>query len=248
MRELINCWQQTRMIVLIGFCAAIYTAVLLAFKWLPIVPGITEIRPAAALPVVFSIFFGPAAAWGSAFGNVIGDLLGGTIGPGSLFGIPANFIYGYAPYRIVGIFAEAGENPLRNKRWFLYVFLIVICSSLCAFTIALGLEFLNLVPFEILGHAIFLNNFLMSLLLGPLLLSGLEKRIHQMHLGYTQILEPNQFSRPLFGRTGPFIVLALLIITYTVSMNPTLIAGVVNAKLFAIAASILLPVAALIFL
>ena len=35
------------------------------------------------MPVFFSIFFGPAAAWGAAFGNVIGDFLGGTISPGS---------------------------------------------------------------------------------------------------------------------------------------------------------------------
>ena len=57
MRELTRCWQQTRMIVLIALCAALYVAVLLPFKIATIVPGITEIRPGAALPIVFSVLF-----------------------------------------------------------------------------------------------------------------------------------------------------------------------------------------------
>src|SRR5574341_2219383 len=104
MRELIGCWQHTRMIVLIALCAALYTAVLLAFKWMPIVPGITEFRPASVVPVVFSIFFGPAAAWGAAFGNMVGDVLGGTIGPGSLYGVCAHVVLQSPTYRVLRLF------------------------------------------------------------------------------------------------------------------------------------------------
>ena len=75
MRELIACWKHTRLIVLIGLCGALYVAVLLPFKIAVIIPGITEIRPGAALPIVFSIFFGPAAAWGA--GRVLGRVVEG---------------------------------------------------------------------------------------------------------------------------------------------------------------------------
>jgi len=50
-----------------------------------LIPGVTELRPANAIPVVCSFLFGPAAAWGSAIGNMIGDFFGG-VGPGDIFG------------------------------------------------------------------------------------------------------------------------------------------------------------------
>jgi energy-coupling factor transport system substrate-specific component len=86
MRELITMWRDTRMIMLVAVTAAIYAAVLLPFKLFTLVPGFTSVRPANVFPVIFSIMFGPAAAWGSAIGNLIGDVFGGTFGPGSIFG------------------------------------------------------------------------------------------------------------------------------------------------------------------
>src|SRR2546429_9641370 len=77
MRELFAMWGNTRMVVLTAICAALYAAILIPFKVVPLIPGITEFRPANAVPVVCSFLFGPAAAWGSAFGNLIGDFFGG---------------------------------------------------------------------------------------------------------------------------------------------------------------------------
>jgi hypothetical protein len=100
MRDAVVMWREPRMVVLSAVCAAIYVAALLPFKFLVIFPGLAEVRPAAALPVVFSFLFGPAGAWGSAFGNVIADVMGGMFGPGSLFGFVGNFLYGYLPYKL----------------------------------------------------------------------------------------------------------------------------------------------------
>ena len=73
MHELRLMWRNTRMVVLCAISAALYAAVLVPFKVVPLIPGVTELRPANAIPVVCSFLFGPAAAWGSAIGNMIGD-------------------------------------------------------------------------------------------------------------------------------------------------------------------------------
>lgn len=248
MRELIACWQSTRMIVLIGLIAALYTAVVFAFKWLPIIPGLTEIRPGASLPIVFSIFFGPAAAWGSAFGNITGDLLGGTIGPGSLFGMFGNFLYGYAPYRIVRAYSGKDENVTSGKGLAVLIFAILIASAACSFVISLGVHFLGLIQFDFLAHAILINNVVMSVILAPLLIRGLQKRIQQMKLLYTQILDPQQISSPLIGKAGAIIFLILLAAAYLAMMIPGLVPAVANPKMFALAIDVILVLAALVLL
>ena len=99
MRDAIATWRNTKMVVLVALSAALYAAILIPFKPIPIIPGITEIRPAAAIPIVTGLLFGPAAAWGCAMGNLIGDFFG-TVGPGSLFGLIGNFLLAYVPYRL----------------------------------------------------------------------------------------------------------------------------------------------------
>jgi ABC-type dipeptide/oligopeptide/nickel transport system ATPase component len=47
-----------------------------SFKGIPLIPGHTELRPANVIPVVSALLFGPAEAWGGAFGNLIGDFFG----------------------------------------------------------------------------------------------------------------------------------------------------------------------------
>src|SRR5580704_14117373 len=71
MSDLRLMWRNTRMVVLCAISAALYAAVLVPFKVVPLIPGVTELRPANAIPVVCSFLFGPAAAWGSAIGNMI---------------------------------------------------------------------------------------------------------------------------------------------------------------------------------
>src|SRR5581483_2399363 len=88
-------------------------AILIPFKVVPIIPGITEFRPANAVPVVCSFLFGPAAAWGAAFGNLIGDFFGG-LGPGDFFGFFANLAYGAIPYLVWD--ALTTRDPLLDPR------------------------------------------------------------------------------------------------------------------------------------
>jgi energy-coupling factor transport system substrate-specific component len=243
MRELIRCWQHTRMIVLIALCAALYVAVLLPFKIAVIVPGITEIRPGVSLPFFFSLFFGPAAAWGAAFGNTIGDVLGGTIGPGTIAGFLGNFLYGFVPYRILKTYLNSREELGSVKGGFIFVFAVILSAALCAVVIALGVDLIGY-RFEIVVHAIFLNNVLMSIVIAPLLIRALGKRIRGMKLTYEQILLPQEISGS--NKIGPVLVLALTLVIYALMMVPSLRESIPLQKdLFQIASALILFVATL---
>src|SRR5262245_28617546 len=111
--ELFRMWSNTRMVVLAATSAALYAAILIPFKIIPVIPGITEFRPGNAVPIVLSFLFGPAAAWGAAFGNLIGDFFGG-LGPGDIFGFVANLLYGLVPYAVWEAWTDA--EPVGSRR------------------------------------------------------------------------------------------------------------------------------------
>ncbi|GJL58059.1 MAG: hypothetical protein NPIRA03_09160 [Nitrospirales bacterium] len=188
-------WRDTRQIVLTAQIAAIYAAILIPFKaGIPIVPGFVELRPANAIPIVASLLFGPAAAWGAGIGNVIGDCFG-TLGPASFFGLLGNFIFGYLPFVLWGHLGwfSSGQPPL-GKSWrqmMEYGVVCVIASAACAGVIAWGVEWLGLLPFVILAPAIFFNNVVMGLLLGPPVLGFLYPRVQRWQLRYEDIRESN---------------------------------------------------------
>ena len=50
LRDLVRMWGETRMVVLTAVAAAVFAAVLIPFKMIPLIPGTTELRPANALP------------------------------------------------------------------------------------------------------------------------------------------------------------------------------------------------------
>src|SRR5215472_11421323 len=131
--ELRAMWRNTRMVVLCVLSAALYAAVLIPFKVLPLIPGVTEVRPGNAIPVVCSFLFGPAAAWGSAIGNMIGDFFGG-VGPGDIFGFFANLAYGYIPYKVWSMIAATDESPIRFTPVSIakYLFACLSATVLCA--------------------------------------------------------------------------------------------------------------------
>ncbi|HEX7630167.1 MAG TPA: QueT transporter family protein [Candidatus Methylomirabilis sp.] len=205
MREVITMWRHTKMVVLVALTAGVYAAILVPLKAIPLIPGITEIRPANVIPVVFSLLFGPAAAWGAAFGNLIGDFFG-TLGLGSIFGFVGNFFYGLVAYKLWGKMGPlSSHQPLdsRSGRSVLeYLLLAFLASAVCAAFIAWGLELVGLVPFGVVGPIILLNNFLAAAVLGPFLLWLLYPRAKRWDILWTEIMEPGEISRgahPVLG-------------------------------------------------
>jgi len=188
MSSLTSVWRNTTLIVLTAQIAAIYAAILIPFKvGIPIIPGFVELRPANAIPLVSSLLFGPAAAWGAGIGNLIGDCFG-TLGPASIFGFLGNFLLGWIPYVMWGNLGPLSSgNPPYLKSWKQGVELMTVCvvsSAVCAVTIAWGVELLGLLPFMVLAPAIFLNNVVMGMLLGPPLLVFLYPRVKRWGLYY----------------------------------------------------------------
>jgi energy-coupling factor transport system substrate-specific component len=188
MSDLRLMWRNTRMIVLCAISAALYASVLVPFKVVPLIPGVTELRPANAIPIVCSFMFGPAAAWGSAIGNMIGDFFGG-MGPGDLFGFFANLVFGWVPYKVWNVIAP-GRSPVSRAPGDIarYVIACLAGSSLCAVVVGWGENCLGLRPFAVLGNVIIFNNMAAALLLSPFLLAAIYPRVKAGRMLYQDVM------------------------------------------------------------
>ncbi len=208
MHELRAMWRNTRMIVLCAISAALYAAVLVPFKVVPLIPGVTELRPANAIPVVCSFLFGPAAAWGSAIGNMIGDFFGG-VSPGDTFGFIGNLAYGYIPYKVWSVVAKR-HSPV-ERSWYaigVYVFVCLLASVLCADLIGFGDNVLAIRPFMLLGNVVILNNMASALVLSPFILAAVYPRVARGRMLYKDVM-PELKDAPA---TQSFAGLAMLMV------------------------------------
>jgi len=204
-------WRHTRMVILTALSAAIYAAVLIPFKGIPIIPGVTEPRPANVFPPVFGLMFGPAGAWGAAIGNTIGDIFGGTLGLGTLFGFVGNFYLGFIMYKMwgaVGLVSCRDATPNVNswRKLAAYGLITITSSVACAVIIAWGLDLVGLVPFAFLAITISLNNSLIALVLGPPLLLVLYPRVKKMGLIWTDLMIPAEVGRGFARHLGAVLM------------------------------------------
>jgi energy-coupling factor transport system substrate-specific component len=214
--DLFAMWGETRLVVYTAVTGALYFAVLVPFKWAVLVPGFTEIRPGAAVPIVLSFLFGPAAAWGGGIGNFIGDFFG-MLGPGSLFGFFGNFLLAYAPYAIYRTFA--GQRPPNEAGWTGPVAAavgIVVGSFACGTFIAWGAHLTGLAPFRVLAPIISLNNTLVGLVIALPLMLLIYPRAAKWGMLYYEAMDP-EIARPartaklgaallIVGSLGGFLV------------------------------------------
>ncbi len=205
-------WSNTRMIILVAVCAAIYAAALIAFKTaIPLIPGLTEVRVANIFPMVFSLLFGPAGAWGTAFGNLIGDIFGGTFGPGSIGGFVGNFLLGYLPYTLWMTLIPIAETSREWKKeswrsWISYILIAYVSSASCAIVVSIFADTLGLVPYAVLSKIITLNDTLASLIGLILLTSVFQVVKHQLGLFWPDIMEENDIGSPIAGPLGAWLI------------------------------------------
>ena len=249
MKEAFTMWKYTRMVVLVALSAAMYAAVLIPFKIFPIIPGITEVRPANVLPIICSLMFGPAGAWGSALGNFIGDF-GGTFGLGSYIGLVANFWFGYIPYRAWrlltkrdpvaswgSVISQIKTGKFRSedgKISLLIIYLAVtfLASLACAVQLCWGLDLLGLVPYHILAPAITINNFIAAAILGPLLLPVLYPRVKKWGLLYTDIMEEEDLSTGHMPHIAHIVLWGVLLCGLVFGISMSL--GITGSEEFAV--------------
>ncbi len=202
-------WKYTKMVVLVAVTAAFYAALVIPLKGIPIIPGFTEFRPGAVVPVVFGLLFGPAGAWGAAFGNVIGDFFG-TFGLGTLCGFLGNFFYGLLGYKVwahMGL-ASSQEELLINswKKVLNFVLVCVLSSLACAVVIAWTLEIFKLLPFAAIGPIIAVNNTLACLVLGVPLMRLLYNRLNRWDLVWFAIMDERDRPRGRSPKVGTALI------------------------------------------
>jgi energy-coupling factor transport system substrate-specific component len=213
MKEVFSMWKSTKMIVLVALTAAIYAAILIPFKAIPLIPGFTEVRPANLIPVAFGLFFGPAGAWGAAIGNTIGDLLGGSITWGTAFGFIGNFFFAYVPYKLwdnLGILKKDDMAPdcKSGKKIALFVIVNLVASCACGLWIAWGVDLLGFVPFAALGTIIPINNFVAVLILGLPVTILLYPRIKKWDLYWKDVMAEEDLPRGgAIAKTGAYLLL-----------------------------------------
>lgn len=190
MKEIFTMWRHTRMIVFVAITAALYAAILIPFSVLPIIPGFTNIRPGIVVPIICAFFFGPAAAWGAGFGNVIGDIFCGMFGVGSLFGFVGNWAFAFIPYALWKALARR-EPPLRSaSQWAIFLLIVVTSSAACGGIVAWGcVDVMGILPPSLrIGLIIFANNAGISVVLAPICLALLYPRLKNRGSLYTQVM------------------------------------------------------------
>lgn len=212
-RYAISMWRNTRMIVIAAMCGAIYAATLLAFKTaIPLIPGITEVRVANVFPMPFAFLFGPSAAWGLAIGNLIGDIFGGTLGPGSIAGFFGNFLLGYIPYSIwMSLYPFSPKEYTWNKRsrthWINFMLVNFISSAACAIVIATFLDFLGFVPYTVLSKIIVINDFIGGIAGAFVLIAIYEAVRGQLGLFWVDVMGLEMRGRSNFKTIVSYILL-----------------------------------------
>ncbi len=212
MQYALEMWKNTRMIVLVAVCAAIYAAALIAFKTaIPLIPGVTEVRVAGIFLMTFGMLFGPAGAWGLAIGNVIGDLFGGTLGPASIAGFFGNFLLGYLPYTMWLTFFPFSEKTYRwdtksPRSWSAYICISIISSCACAVLIGLIVDLLGIVPFQVISRIIAINNTIGNLIGVVLLIAVYDITKKQLSLVWTDVMDVTPPALSLRGILGAWLV------------------------------------------
>jgi energy-coupling factor transport system substrate-specific component len=168
MQELARVWTERKGLTGIAVTAILYALFLIPFNQIHGEIAGISLRPAAALPVVCGILWGPAAAWGLGIGNVAGDLFG-SWSPMSIFGFLINFLYPYLSYLLWHRLMKGHE--IRMDRHSLACFLIVsfTVTLACMFLLAAsGTVFFNR-PFESKFISYFGNAIIWAMAVGPVL-------------------------------------------------------------------------------
>ncbi len=126
------------------------------------------LRPAAVLPVVCGILWGPAAAWGLGLGNVTGDLFG-SWSLMSIFGFLINFLYPYLAYRLWHRLMK--DHEIRRDPFCLGCFWAVtlVTTFFCMLLLAASGTIFFGRPFESKFISYFGNSIFWAMIAGPIL-------------------------------------------------------------------------------
>lgn len=198
--------------------AVVFFAIALPFRSLfTLLPGVTEIRPANMVPLVFGIQFGPAAAWGISIGNLISDILSGSNAFVCVTGFVVNFFYTYIPYKL-WYTLRLGKEPIHPVRLYTvleivkYILVVFIDSLVTTVSLSLIFEAAGFQSFFSSFPLLFFNNFDFAVILGIPVLSFWDKtRLGTVVPEYREEAYPRQ---RLLLRDFPLIIIPVIGVVY----------------------------------
>ncbi len=168
MHELLEVWTEKKGLMFIALSAIIYIVVLVLFNQVHWVVAGISIRPAAALPVVFGILWGPAAAWGLGIGNIAGDI-SGSWSPMSIFGFLINFLYPYLSYLLWHRLMKGHDTSADSYSLSFFLLVTVVITLVCMILLAASGTIFFARPFESKFISYFGNNILWTMTVGTVI-------------------------------------------------------------------------------
>jgi hypothetical protein len=190
MLDLISMWRQPKMVAYFAFTTALYAALLYPVSQFSLFGLQADyLRFAMCIPVAFGFLFGPAAAWGAGFGNLIFDA---TTNSGltwiSTLGFLGNFLIAYIPYTLWTKITAEQPDMRRIKKVALFMGLVGLATTICGLLIGWGLLYLYKLPFIMITYTIIGSDTLWAVLLGPVVLAACYGYFRKRKLLYTDIM------------------------------------------------------------
>lgn len=214
MHELVAMWKNPKMLTYIALTALIYPVVLYPFLQYTFFGTHADyFRVGVAVPAAFSFLFGPAAAWGAAFGNIIYDVLTDGLNAASIFGFIGNFLIAYVPYKLWRALTSQKPDMRSVKKVLLFMGLAALSCCLCGLVIGWGLFYLFAegCPFVMTALTIFATDAMWAVVLGPVILAISYGFFSKRKLLYSDLL--NLPLKPQWSKTRSLAMLVFGIST-----------------------------------
>ena len=187
MSDIITMWKRPKMVKYVLLTAGLYFVILFPFQALTFFEGYADFgRVGVGIPIAFSFFFGPAAAWGAAIGNIITDIAICHVDLSSFFGLIGNFLLGYIPYKLWSRITDKKPDLRSFNKLTLFIGIAVIASTICGIVIALGLYLLGYTPFLPTLLIISATNSIWATIIGGTILFSTYNYFSKNNLIYTK--------------------------------------------------------------
>lgn len=239
MLDLISMWRSPKMVAYFAFTTALYALLLYPVSQFSLFGFQADyLRFAMCIPVAFGFLFGPAAAWGAGFGNLIFDAVTNNglnwISP---LGFLGNFLIAYIPYTVWTKITAEKPDMRSVKKLALFMGLVGLGTTICGLVIGWGLLYLYQRPFIMITYTIIASDTLWAVLLGPVILAACYGYFSKKGLLYTDIMHLTQ--KPSWSKTRTCAI-ALFVASAALCF--------VVPALFIVEALVLLPLVSLAFI
>jgi energy-coupling factor transport system substrate-specific component len=177
-------------------------------------------RIAAGGVLALSLLFGPAAAWGSAFGYLGADVARGVLGFSSVYSATGYFLLAYLGYSLWGNLGRlsSGSGPAMRSRKQIAEYLVVALVSLSALVAvsSWGYAVLGVLPYFVAVTDSFADYLFPVVVIGPVVLYALYPRFEANDLVYRGVSRSEASMWRTY--TVSFVLLSWLLLGVAISI------------------------------